>query len=75
MKYVYKFYEFIVDKSKAFIDYVLDRIKTMIILREQDKWMRQRSQKLSKRHWHEAYVEESKKIIPEVWEDEETNEE
>ena len=42
MKYVYKFYEFIVDKSKAFIDYVLDRIKTMIILREQDKWRRER---------------------------------
>ena len=50
-------------------NYIVDRVKTMIVLREQDKWMRERAQKLSMRDWHVAYEEESKKIIPEIWDE------
>ena len=45
------------------------------VLREQDKWMRDRAKVLTKRDWHRMYVEESKKQFPDLWEDEETNEE
>tara|TARA_R100000742_G_C4264902_1_gene82855 strand:+ start:491 stop:718 length:228 start_codon:yes stop_codon:yes gene_type:complete len=71
MKYVYKFYEYIIDKISYFIDYLLERIKFMIVLREQDKWMRDRAKVLTKRDWHRMYVEESKKQFPDLWEEEE----
>jgi len=73
MKYVYKFYEYTLDKIQSLADYIVDRVKTMIVLREQDKWMRERAQKLSMRDWHSSYEEESKKIIPEVWDEKGNN--
>jgi hypothetical protein len=63
MKYIYKF-----------INYLLERIKFMIVLRQQDKWMRERAIILSKRDWHRMYIEESKKIFPDLWEESENNE-
>jgi hypothetical protein len=46
----------------------------MIVLRQQDKWMRERAIILSKRDWHRMYIEESKKIFPDLWEESENNE-
>lgn len=62
-----KLLEYTTDK----MNYLVDRVKTVLELRKVDKMMRER---IAKQNWHEFMVKDGKNNFPEVWDKDQAKE-